>query len=101
MSAATASSIDGGPDCADCGMSRSAAGLPMSWGKCTERLAADVPDELYAAVTRERLKLGMGEAEYVRYALMRTAMEPGEIRRLHEQRLAVLFPSGQESGGTP
>lgn len=96
MSTATASSIDGTPDCA---ASRSAAGLPMSWGKCTERLAADVPDELFAAVTRERLRLHMGEAEYVRYALMKTAMGPDEIRRLHEQRLAVLFGSGQESGG--
>lgn len=96
MNAVTASSTD----CTDCVASRSAAGMPMSWGKCTERLAADVPDELFAAVTRERLRLHMGEAEYVRYALMKTAMGPEEIRRLHEQRLAVLFGSGQESGGT-
>lgn len=77
---------------------RTVGGLPIGWGKCTERLSADVPDELYVAVSRERLKLGMSEADYVRYALMRTAMAPGEAKRLHQQRLDELFGTGPESG---
>ncbi len=94
MSDATASSIDG----TDPAFSRSAGGVPMGWGKCTERLSADVPDALYEAVTRDRLRLDMGEAEYVRYALMRAAMGPSEAKRLHLRRLDELFGSGPESG---
>ena len=69
----------------------------MSFGKCTERMSADMPDELYEAATSRRLKLRMGEAEYVRFCVMKDALGVEEARRLHERQMQELFGSGPES----
>ncbi len=72
------------------------AGL-VNLGKCTERVSADVPDLLYEAVTKRRLALRMGEAEYLRFALMKDSMGVDAVRRMHEEQMAVLLGSGPES----
>lgn len=93
MHADTCSDTDDGP-----AFSRS-AGLPSSWGKCTERLSADVPDLLYEAATRRRLKLDMSESEYVRFLVIRDAMGEDMVRRMHAERLAMLLGTGPETAG--
>lgn len=94
MNAETASPAQ---DTSGTNFSRS-SGLPLSLGKCTERMSADMPDFLFEAATKRRLALNMGEAEYLRFCVMRDALGNEVVRRMHEQQLQVLLGSGPESG---
>lgn len=76
-------------------MSRS-AGMTLP-GKCTERMSADMPDSLYEAATRRRLQLGFSEAEYLRFLVMRDSLGEDAVRRMHEERMALLLGSGPDS----
>jgi hypothetical protein len=70
--------------------------MPPGWGKCTERLSADVPDVVYEAATRRRLQLDMSESQYVRFLVVRDAMGVEAVRRMHEEQLALLLGTGPE-----
>ena len=94
MTEATAVSTEGTTE--DPALFGRSAGLLSSLGKCTERISADVPDALYEAVTRRRLALKMGEAEYLRFVLMRDAMGPDVLRRMYQEQIEVLLGPGPE-----
>lgn len=77
------------------------SGMPPGWGKCTERLSADVPDLVYEAATRRRLQLDMSESQYVRFLIVRDAMGVEAVRRMHEEQLALLLGTGPEPAPAP
>lgn len=55
-----------------------------------------MPDRLYLAMSKRRIELGMNEAEYMRFCVMKDAM-PNEAQSIVEARLKLMFGITDES----